>query len=239
MDAHRITKLRKRLVWVSVAREEGEAIPLRGGSPRPVPMLKSRGNLFGTGEQAVHNTHRHGHAQGQGTTSSTGAVLVFDCDGASFDLVSGDPEGLPPNMMLPIYEQRSRAVVGVLETGVNLDCIYELTRDVPNTFAKSVRFYARWLKAEDFGVNENQKTITVFVKWAAALTSPRLRTSPRKLTAPAAATPSRSASPQRKAPADDGTASDPITPPSAGSSAALSLTMRVTVTTAYAVAAGT
>ena len=86
-------------------------------------MYKSRGNLFGTGAQAVHNTHRHEHAQDQGTTSSagTGAVLVFDCDGASFDLVSGDPEGLPPNMMLPIYEQRSRAIVGVLDTGVNLD----------------------------------------------------------------------------------------------------------------------
>ena len=108
-------------------------------------MFKSRGNLFGTGEQNVHNTQRHDHAQQ--LQPDAGALLLFDCENASFDVVDGDPEALPASMMLPIYEQETNAVVGVLDTGVTLESAYELTRTAPNTFAKCVRFYARWLDA--------------------------------------------------------------------------------------------
>lgn len=167
---------RSRIFLLFQADQQGRA-QKRGRQEKPnlgcvIFMLVSRGSIFGTEEAATHARSRHEIAQ-----TSPAPVLVFDCEGASFDVVDGDVHLLPPNQMLAIQAEHSDAVVGLLETGIVLESVSELASSVCGTFARSVKFHARWLVAAEHGVDSNG-ALTAYVTWSASQ-SPR-RLSPQK-----------------------------------------------------------
>ena len=122
-------------------------------------MLVSRGSIFGTDQAAAHAHSRHEIAQ-----STPSPLLVFDCEGAGFEVISGDVHALPPNHSLAIIAEHSEVVVGVLETGALLESVHELASSIKRSFAKSVRFHAYWHVAADHGVDANGELLA-YVNW--------------------------------------------------------------------------
>ena len=109
-------------------------------------------------EAEQHASLRHELAEG------LNATLLFDLEGAVFEVIEGDVSTVPACLSFPLTIAHSHTVIGTVLAN----------KDGGTRFAERVRFLAStWFKAAEHGVSTAGRGLLVRLRWAPDATSPR------------------------------------------------------------------
>lgn len=141
-------------------------LPSPRGQRERDSSLGTRGSSSGLGasppeariDAEEHASRRHDLAEG------LNALLLFDLDGATFEVTEGDISTVPACLSFPLTTAYSHTVIGTVLAN----------RDGGVRFADRVRFLtSTWFRAAEHGVSQAGRGLLLRLRWTPDPTSPR------------------------------------------------------------------